>query len=92
MSTASEREVALRRALMSAAAQVEPAPGGLERIQARLGRPHPLPVAWLFAAWTGLVMRAPDAMAAMRRSAASALQLVADRFGPRSAPDADRRG
>jgi hypothetical protein len=88
MSTASEREAALRRALLSAAAQVEPAPGGLQRIQARLGRPRPLPVAWLTAAWTSLVMRAPDVFEAMRRSGASALRLVVERFGPRSAADA----
>ena len=88
MSTASEREAALRRALLSAAAQIEPAPGGLQRIQARLGRPRPLPVAWLTAAWTALVMRAPDVFEAMRRSGASALRLVVERFGPRSAADA----
>ena len=35
MTTASEREAALRRALLSAAEYIEPTPGGLERIQER---------------------------------------------------------
>jgi hypothetical protein len=86
MNTPSEREAALRRALLSAAEQIEPAPGGLERIQARLARPRPLPVAWLGAAWTVLVMRAPDVIEAIRRRAAKALGLVWERFGPRSVP------
>jgi len=47
MSTASEREAALRRALQSAAEYIEPAPGGLERIHERLRRPRPVLVAWL---------------------------------------------
>lgn len=84
MSTPSEREAALRRALLSAAEQIEPAPGGLERIQARLGRPRPLPVAWFEAAWTVLVMRVPDIIEAIRRPAAKGLRLVWQRFGPGS--------
>jgi hypothetical protein len=86
MNTPSEREAALRRALLSAAEQIEPAPGGLERIQERLARPRPLPVAWLGAAWTVLVMRAPDVIEAIRRQAAKVLGLVWERFGPRSVP------
>jgi hypothetical protein len=89
MNTPSEREAALRRALLSAAEQIEPSPGGLERIQARLGRPRPMAVAWLEAAWTDLVMRAPviiDAVrrhaGAVRRHAGSVLRLVVERFGP----------
>ena len=85
MSTPSEREAALRRALLSAAEQIEPAPGGLERIQARLGRPRPLPVAWLEAAWTVLTMRSPDVIEAVRRRLAMVLGLAWERFGPRSA-------
>jgi len=85
MSTASEREAALRRALLSAAEQIEPAPGGLERIQQRLGRPRPVLIARLEAAWTVVLMRAPDGIEALRRRAANVLQLVWDRFGPKSA-------
>jgi hypothetical protein len=86
MNTPSEREAALRRALLSAAEQIEPTPGGLERIQARLARPRPLPVAWLGAAWTLVVMRSPDVIEAIRRRAAKVLGLVWERFGPRSVP------
>jgi hypothetical protein len=86
MNTPSEREVALRRALLRAAEQIEPAPGGLERIQVRLGRPRPALIAWLEAAWTALVMRAPDVIEAIRRRAANVARLVWDRFGPKPAP------
>jgi len=85
MSTASEREAALRRALLSAAEQIEPAPGGLERIQQRLGRPRPVLIAQAEAAWTVVLMRAPDVIEALRRRAANVLRLAWDRFGPKSA-------
>ena len=62
MSTLNEREAALRRALQSAAASIEPAPDGLERIQARLGRPRPVVIAWLEAAWTDICLRAQDGL------------------------------
>lgn len=91
MSTTREREAALRRALRTAADQVEPAPGGLERIQARLGRPRPLPVAWLEAAWTELAMRIPLILAAVARQARDVLWLVRDRFGPVPARGAGSR-
>jgi hypothetical protein len=85
MSTASEREAALRRALLHAAERIEPAPGGFERIQVRLRRPRPAIIAWLEAAWTALVMRAPDVTEAVRRRAESVARLVWERFGPKSA-------
>jgi len=85
MSTASEREAALRRALQSAAEYIEPAPGGLERIQERLGHPRPVLIAWLEAAWTVVMMRAPDVIEAVRRQAATVLRLVWERFGPKQA-------
>jgi len=62
VSTLSEREAALRRALQSAAASFEPAPDGLERIQARLRRPRPLAIAWLEAAWADFLLRARAAL------------------------------
>jgi hypothetical protein len=86
MSTASEREAALRRALLRAAEQIEPAPGGLERIQVRLRRPRPALLAWIEAAWTALVMRAPDVIEAVRRRSVNVARLVWERFGPKSAP------
>jgi hypothetical protein len=92
MSTASEREAALRRALLSAAEYIEPAPGGLQRIQERLGRPRPLLIARLEAAWTVVLMRAPDIIEALRRKAANLLRLVWDRFGPKSEPGPGRHG
>ena len=85
MSTASEREAALRRALLSAAEQIEPAPGGLERIQQRLRRPRPALIAGADAAWTVVLMRAPDVIEALRRRASNVLRHVWDRFGPKSA-------
>ena len=85
MSTASEREAALRRALQSAAEYIEPAPGGLERIHERLRRPRPMLVAQLEAAGTVVLMRAPDVIEAVRRRAANVLRLVYDRFGPKQA-------
>ncbi len=42
MSTLSEREAILRRALHAAADGIEPGGDGLQRIQSRLGRPRPL--------------------------------------------------
>src|SRR5215472_3490234 len=39
----------LRGALHAAVDSAQPAGDGLERIRARLTRPHPLPVAWLMA-------------------------------------------
>jgi len=86
MSTASEREAALRRALLRAAEQIDPAPGGFERIQVRLRRPRPALLAWIEAAWTALVMRAPDIIEAVRRRSVHAARLVWERFGPKSAP------
>jgi hypothetical protein len=97
MSTAHEREAAalreaaLRRALLSAAEQIEPAPGGFERIQARLRRPRPVGVAWLSALWTTLTMRAPEVSDALGVHAAHALRLVRERFGPRPAHRAPNR-
>jgi hypothetical protein len=86
MTTANDREATLRRALLSAAEYIEPTPGGLERIQERLGRPRPLLVAQLEAAWTVLLMRAPDVIEAIRCRAAKVLGLVWDRFGPKPVP------
>ncbi len=48
----------LRRALHAAADPVEPSGDGLEQIRARLTAPHPLPVAWLLAACSGVSRRA----------------------------------
>src|SRR4249920_3585790 len=51
-------EELLRRALHSAADSVEPSEDGLERIRARLTSPHPLPVAWVMAAYPEAARRA----------------------------------
>jgi hypothetical protein len=53
--THSEQEDFLRRALHAVADTIEPAPDGLERIRQRLSRPRPVVVAWVIAAWTGMV-------------------------------------
>ena len=49
-----EPEDILRQALHAAAESVEPAADGLARIRARLSTPHPMVVAWVIAAWSGL--------------------------------------
>ncbi len=50
----------LRAALQAEVGSLEPAPGGLERINSRLRRPLPLPAAWLAQAWSYLAMRVPQ--------------------------------
>lgn len=86
MSTLNEREAALRRALQSAAASIEPAPDGLERIQARLRRPRPLVIAWLEAAWTDICLRAQDGLRTAAPMLAEAMRRVGQRFAPTSQP------
>ncbi|HEY2313757.1 MAG TPA: hypothetical protein VGH96_09100, partial [Streptosporangiaceae bacterium] len=82
MSTLNEREAILRRALHAAAETVEPRFDGLERIQARLGRPRPVAVAWAEAAWTDLRLRAQPGLQRGLEWLASAIRLAYDRFGP----------
>jgi hypothetical protein len=83
-----EHERALRDALRAAAQQIEPRADGLERIQARLRRPHPLPVAWLLAAWNQLELRLPDGLRAAGGRLGEELGLVSRQF----MPDSGRRG
>ena len=82
MSTLSEREATLRRALQRAAASIEPAPDGLERIQARLRRPRPIVVGWLEAAWTDFFLRARAALQTAGPLVADAMRSAWERFGP----------
>jgi hypothetical protein len=82
MSTLSEREEALRRALFSAAQSIEPAADGFERIQARLGTPRPALVAWIEGAWSGLLRRSPVFIQDIGRWLARGAALVWERFGP----------
>src|ERR1035441_6817686 len=49
--TDAQYEEILRHALHAAADGIVPAGDGLERIRARLTVPHPLPVAWMVAAY-----------------------------------------
>jgi hypothetical protein len=90
VSTLSEREAALRRALQNAAASIEPAPDGLERIQARLQRPRPLAIAWLEAAWTDFYLRARAGLQTAGPLLAQGMRHVWQRFGPDSVPDRGR--
>lgn len=85
MSTLSEREAALRRALLAAAEQIEPAPDSLQRIQARLRPPQPLVIAWLQGLWASLILRAPSGLQAAGHRVASAARPVLD--GLRGRPD-----
>src|SRR5260370_37228662 len=86
MSTLNERAAALRRALQSAAASIQPAPGGLERIQARLRRPRPVVIAWLEAAWTDIYLRAQDRLQTAVPLLAEGMRRVGQRFAPTSEP------
>jgi hypothetical protein len=86
MSTLNEREAALRRALQSAAASIQPAPDGLERIQARLRRPRPVVIAWLEAAWTDIYLRAQDGLQTAVPLLAEGMRRVGQRFAPTSEP------
>lgn len=97
MSALTDRELALKQALRAATAQIEPGPDGLERIQARLRTPLPLPLAWADAVRTDIVLAAPVAWQAVRQQIsailrwlsrtlrpmlAQAWRAAADRFGP----------
>jgi hypothetical protein len=82
MSTLSEREAALRRALHAAADAFEPGSDGLQRIQARLGRPRPVAVAWAEAAWLDLRLWAPAGLQAVLDRLSSGGRLAWQRFGP----------
>jgi hypothetical protein len=82
MSTLSEREAALRRALHAAADAFEPGSDGLQLIQSRLGRPRPLAVAWAEAAWLDLRLWAPAGLQAVLDRLASGARLAWQRFGP----------
>jgi hypothetical protein len=84
VSTLSEREAALRRALQSAAARIEPAPDGLERIQARLRRPRPVAIAWLEAAWMDFFLRARAALQTVGPLLALGMRRLREHFGPDS--------
>lgn len=99
MSTGNEREM-LRRALQLADG-IEPAPDGLQRIQARLRPPRPLAIAWAEAAWTFLRMRVPATFEAfvellgnLARLAwaglGSVVSLAWERFGPSRGASAGR--
>jgi hypothetical protein len=57
-----DHEAVLRRILHAAAEQIEPSADGLERIQARLTHPRPVPVAWICAIGTGLSLRIPPGL------------------------------
>jgi hypothetical protein len=90
MSTHSEHEAVLRRALLQAAESIEPASDGLERIQARLRRPRPLVVAWIEAVWTDVFLRAPAGLQAAGRQLVAALRRAWERIGPTSEPGQGR--
>jgi hypothetical protein len=92
MSTLSEREEALRRALFSAAQSIEPAADGFERIQARLGTPRPVLVAWIEGAWSGLLRRSPVFIQDFGRLVARGAAFVWERFGPTTGGSHRRTG
>lgn len=90
MSTLSEREEALRRALFSAAESIEPAPDGLDRIRARLGPSRPWLVAWLEGIWAGLAGYARGFAEDSRRWLASGVGFAWHRFAPAHAAPGQR--
>jgi hypothetical protein len=82
MSTFTDREEFLRRALRAAVDGIEPGADGLQRIQGRLGRPRPLALAWAEAAWTDILLRAPGGFQSAQEWVVRVAQLVWERFGP----------
>ena len=83
MSTLNEREAVLRRALHAAADAIEPGFDGLERIQARLGRPRPLRGRLGRGGLDGrAAARSVPRLQSARDRLASAIRLAWDRFGP----------
>jgi hypothetical protein len=92
MSTLSEREEALRRALFSAAQSIEPAADGFERIQARLSTPRPTLIAWIEGVWSHLLHRSPAFIEDFARKLSGAVAFVWDRFGPTPATSGRRSG
>jgi len=92
MSTLSEREEALRRALFSAAQSIEPAADGFERIQARLGTPRPTLIAWIEGAWSNLLHRSPAFIEDFARKLSGAVAFIWERFGPTPATSGRRSG
>jgi hypothetical protein len=92
MSTLSEREQALRRALFSAAESIEPAADGLDRIRARLGTPRPTLIAWIEGAWSELLRRSPAFVQDLSHKLASAFAFAWERFGPTPAASGRRSG
>src|ERR1700722_9267878 len=82
MSTFTDREDFLRRALRAAVDGIEPGADGLQRIQGRLGRPRPLAVAWAEAVWTDIFLRAPGGFHSASEWVARVAQLAWERFGP----------
>ncbi len=90
-------EEILRRELHAAAESIEPAPGGLGLIRARLSPPRPLPIAWLMVAWTSFGQPAlllldqalvafGDWLRAMARPVLEPLHPLADRLRPAVQP------
>ena len=82
MSTFTDREEFLRRALRAAVDGIEPGADGLQRIQRRLGRPRPLALAWAEAVWTDVLLRAPGGFQSALEWVVRVAQLAWERFGP----------
>src|SRR5215472_10900523 len=75
----------LRSILHAAAEQVEPCADGLERIQARLTRPYPLPVAWATTTWTRLSLHLPVGFRELFDRVVLECRAVWERFVPEKA-------
>ncbi len=84
MTTLSEREAFLRRALHAAADEIDPGADGLERIQRRLRRPRPYAVAWVEAIWTDILLRLPGGFQPAFERVIGVTRLAWERFGPTS--------
>jgi hypothetical protein len=90
-------EEILRRELHAAAESIEPAPGGLGLIRARMSPPRPLAIAWLMVGWTSVGQPAlllldqvlvafGDWLRAMARPVLEQLHPLADRLRPAVQP------
>jgi hypothetical protein len=77
-----EFDTFLRRVLHEEANSIEPADDGLERIRARLGRPRPVPVAWVMAVFSGTGLRVQDAVRSVSGWLRTLPGATRDRRGP----------
>ncbi len=87
-----DNEAVLRRILHAAAEQIEPSADGLERIQARLTNPRPVPLAWICGIGTRLSLRIPPDLRSAIDRLALEIRLATEHFMPAPSKRTQGRG